>query len=91
MAVGDLVSDGVLVRQVLVVEEVLPALRLVEVSNLRWEGGKIIFTLEWTWREVGRMQKLNKKAQNAGDGEQEQIRRSPPPRSILLHMKFADA
>lgn len=34
VALGDLVSDGVLVGQVLVVEEVLPALGLVEVSYL---------------------------------------------------------
>jgi len=36
VAVGDLVSDGVLVGQVLIVEEVLPALRLVKVSYLGW-------------------------------------------------------
>lgn len=35
VAVCDLVSDGVLVGQVLVVEEVLPALGLVEVPYLR--------------------------------------------------------
>lgn len=34
VAVCDLVSDGVLVWQVLVVEEMLPALGLVEVSDL---------------------------------------------------------
>lgn len=34
VAVSDLVSDGVLVGQVLIVEEMLPALGLVEVSYL---------------------------------------------------------
>lgn len=34
VAFGDLVSDGVLVGQVLIVEEVLPALGLVEISDL---------------------------------------------------------
>lgn len=34
VAVGDLVSDGVLVGKVLIVEEMLPALGLVEVSDL---------------------------------------------------------
>lgn len=32
VAVGDLVSDGVLVGQVLVVEEMLPALGLIKIS-----------------------------------------------------------
>lgn len=34
VALHDVVPDGVLVRQVLVVQEVLPALRLIEVSDL---------------------------------------------------------
>lgn len=34
VALGDLVSDGVLVGKVLVVQEVLPALGLVKVPNL---------------------------------------------------------
>lgn len=34
MALGDLVSDGILVRQVFIVEEVLPALCLIKISNL---------------------------------------------------------
>ena len=34
VALSDLVSDGVLVGKVLIVEEVLPALGLVEVSDL---------------------------------------------------------
>lgn len=34
VALGDLVSDGILVRQVFIVEEVVPALRLIEISNL---------------------------------------------------------
>lgn len=34
VALGDLVSDGVLVGQVLVVQEVLPALGLIEVPDL---------------------------------------------------------
>lgn len=34
VALSDLVSDGILVRQVFIVEEVLPALRLIEISNL---------------------------------------------------------
>lgn len=43
VAVSDLVPDGVLVGQVLIVEEMLPALGLVKVSYLRW----------WTGREGG--------------------------------------
>lgn len=35
VALGDLVSDGILVRQVFIMEEVLPALRLIEISYLR--------------------------------------------------------
>lgn len=34
VAVGDLVSDGVLVGQVLIVEEMLPALGLIEIPYL---------------------------------------------------------
>ena len=40
VAVGDLVSDGVLIRQILIVQEMLPALSLVEISNLSWKGRK---------------------------------------------------
>lgn len=36
VALCDLVSDGILVGQVFIVEEVLPALRLIEISNLSW-------------------------------------------------------
>lgn len=36
VALGDLVSDGILVRQVFIVEKVLPALRLIKISNLSW-------------------------------------------------------
>lgn len=36
VALGDLVSDGVLIGQVLIVEQVLPALGLIEVSDLGW-------------------------------------------------------
>lgn len=55
MAVSNLVSDGVLVRQVLIVEEVLPALRFIEVSDLRCREGKMIFIWcgnEEKWGEV---------------------------------------
>lgn len=46
VALGDLVSDGVLVRQVLIVEEVLPALGLVEVTYLRWRTERRV---GWGW------------------------------------------
>lgn len=36
VALGDLVSDVVLVRQVLIVQKVLPALGLIEVTYLSW-------------------------------------------------------
>lgn len=36
VAVYDLVSNGVLVGQILIVKEVLPALGLIEVSDLSW-------------------------------------------------------
>lgn len=36
VAVYDLISNGVLVGQILIVKEVLPALGLIEVSNLSW-------------------------------------------------------
>lgn len=56
VAVSDLVSDGVLVGQVLIVEEMLPALGLVEVSYLGWWSGRrrgqweFSVYLEWRWR-----------------------------------------
>lgn len=38
VAFSDLVSDGVLVGQVLIVEEMLPALGLIEISYLGWRS-----------------------------------------------------
>lgn len=38
VAVDDLVSDGILVWQVLVMQEMLPALHLLKVPDLSWGG-----------------------------------------------------
>lgn len=37
VALHDLVHEGHLVRNVVIIEEVLPALSLLEISNLSWE------------------------------------------------------
>lgn len=39
VALGDLVSDGVLVWEVLIVEKVVPALGLIKVTYLSWWTG----------------------------------------------------
>lgn len=41
VALHNLIHEGHLVRNVVIIEEVLPALSLLEISNLSWERKRV--------------------------------------------------
>lgn len=62
VAVDDLVSDGILVWQVLVMQEMLPALGLLEVPDFSWggRGGKFYFGVSKSWKKRFKYHQLKK-------------------------------